>query len=763
MEEPRPRPRPASPAVRYPAGTGAGNHRPSGLSDVGEPWERKAMKRLETVLFGVLGVVGGIVMAASMRAGQAAPDVAGTFDLSLRRQVPGGEDRAFWRTVESPAAWNASETAVIVCDVWDLHHCRRAVERLEEFAPRIAELCDAVRAAGGTVIHAPSDCMPQYQNHPARGRVLDLVEQKLPAGFEPPPAAKASWCSGIAAESLDEYPLDQSLGGEDDEPAEHAAWAAELERLGRNPKMPWKMQSALVPIDAAADFLSDDGAEVARVLAARGIRHVMLVGVHLNMCVLGRPFGLRRIGESGRDVVLVRDLTDTMYDPAQWPWVNHFTGTDRMVGHVERHVCPTISSEQVLRGSARFRSPRDTRPTVALVIAEEEYGSHRSLPALAHRHLGKTFQVVEHHVAASDPNSIPGLAELADADLLVLSARRRGLQPKEMAALKAFIASGKPVIGIRTASHAWEPKEAIEGRESWGEFDRDVFGIEYSGHLGNELRASLKVAAGAGADPLLAGIPADGSIEQTGSLYLVAPVSEKTRVLAVGEVPGKPIQPVLTDFIRPDGGRSIYTSIGHADDLAKPEVVRVLVNAVHAAAGIAAPVSLDDRDPHDPTLRWVSVRRGGGAFPSSEAILARFAPGEKPFWCRAVIVPDAEASQEGFVVILRGEGLAADGLRGWFDGRALKVSKIPGGAVVEVPPMLATPHRAGTLALEVTGNEAKRGWGAMKASVMRKGTPAEVPLERFQIRYGAGDGTNFRDMPLPAMFGGPADAVTILE
>jgi len=721
------------------------------------------MQRAGAMLLGVLGVIGGALMTASMDVGQAAPNAAGAFELSLRRQVPGSDARMFWRSVESPASWKASETAVIVCDVWDLHHCRRAVERLEEFAPRIARLCDIVRAGGGTVIHAPSDCMPQYQNHSARTRVLDLVERKLPAGFEPPRAAKATWCSGCEAEALDEYPLDQSLGGEDDEPAEHAAWAAELERMGRDPKMPWKQQSPLVPIDANGDFVSDNGAEVARVLAARGIRHVMLVGVHLNMCVLGRPFGLRRIAESGRDVVLVRDLTDTMYDPAQWPWVNHFTGTDRMVGHVERHVCPTISSDQVLGDAGPFRSPRDTRPTVALVIAEEEYGSHRTLPAFAHRHLGKAFQVVEHHVAADDPNSVPGLVGIADADLLVLSARRRGLKPGEMAALKAFIAAGKPVIGIRTASHAWEPKEALPGCESWGEFDREVFGIEYSGHFGNELRSKLTVAPGAGGDPLLTGIPSAGSIEQVGSLYRIAPVSGKTRVLAVGEVPGEPAQPVLTDFVRPDGGRSIYTSIGHADDLSKPEVIRVLVNALHVAAGIAPPENLDDRDPDDPSLRWVSVRRGSGAFPSAEALLARFAPADKPLWCRAVIVPDAEASHDGFFVFLRGEGLAAEGIRGWFDGRALKVRGMPGGVVVEVPPMLATPHRAGTLALELTGNEAKRGWGGAKAGLVRRGAPAEVPLERWQIRYGAGEGNNFRDMPLPAMFGGPADSVTILE
>ena len=722
------------------------------------------MKRANAVLVVLIGAIGGVFMTASMRVGAAAPNADRVFEVSLRRQQPGAEDRAFWRTIESPAAWKASETAVIVCDVWDLHHCRRAVERLGEFAPRIAKFCDTVRAAGGTVIHAPSDCMEAYAGNPARERVLDLVARSLPVGFEPPPAAKAAWCSGIGAEFLEEYPLDQSLGGEDDEPAEHAAWAAELERMGRNPKMPWKMQSALVPIDAASDFISDSGAEVARVLAARGIRHVMLVGVHLNMCVLGRPFGLRRIGESGRDVVLVRDLTDTMYDPAQWPWTSHFTGTDRMNDHVERHVCPTISSDQVIGDGSPFRSPRDTRPTVALSIAEEEYDSHRTLPAFAHRHLGQSFRVVEHHVAADDRNSIPGLTQLADADVLLFSARRRGLRPAEMAALKAFIAAGKPVIGIRTASHAWEPKEAIDGYESWGEFDREVFGIEYTGHFGNEIRSIVKIAAGAFGDPLLTGIPAEGTIEQAGSLYRIAPVSAQTRVLAVGEVPGEPAQPVLTDFIRPDGGRSIYTSIGHAEDLAKPEVVHVLVRAVHVAAGLEPPARLDARDPHDPALRWVSVRHGGGGpFPSPESLLARFVPGEKPLWCRGVIVPDTSVSQDGCFVFLRGDGLRAEGIRGWFEGRELTVRGIPGGVVVEVPPMLATPHRAGTLALEVTGNEAKRIWGKTKATLARRGTPAEIPLDRFQIRYGSGEEVNFRDMPLPAMFGGPADAVTILE
>ena len=51
----------------------------------------------------------------------------------------------------------------------------------------------------------------------------------------------------------------------------------------------------------------------------------------------------------GQNVVLMRDMTDTMYNPARWPYVSHFTGTDLIVSHIERYVCPTITSDQFLK------------------------------------------------------------------------------------------------------------------------------------------------------------------------------------------------------------------------------------------------------------------------------------------------------------------------------------------------------------------------------------------------------------------------------
>ena len=76
------------------------------------------------------------------------------------------------------------------------------------------------------------------------------------------------------------------------------------------------------------DAISDSGQEIFNLLRARGVKHVLMCGVHTNMCVLGRPFGLRQMARNGINVVLVRDMTDTMYNPAMWPYVNHHTGTD---------------------------------------------------------------------------------------------------------------------------------------------------------------------------------------------------------------------------------------------------------------------------------------------------------------------------------------------------------------------------------------------------------------------------------------------------
>ena len=90
------------------------------------------------------------------------------------------------------------------------------------------------------------------------------------------------------------------------------------------------------------------------------VSNVILLGVHTNMCVLGRPFGLRQMAKNGKTVVLMRDMTDTMYNPRSAPFVSHFRGTELIIEHIEKFVCPTVTSDQVLGGKP-FRFKNDDR------------------------------------------------------------------------------------------------------------------------------------------------------------------------------------------------------------------------------------------------------------------------------------------------------------------------------------------------------------------------------------------------------------------
>ena len=128
--------------------------------------------------------------------------------------------------------------------------------------------------------------------------------------------------------------------------------------MGRNPRSPWKAQTDLLTI-RDEDAISDSGVEIWNLMEQRGIRNVILVGVHTNMCVLGRPFGLRQLAKNGKNVVLMRDMTDTMYNPKMAPYVSHFKGTELIIEHIEKYVCPTITSDQFLGGKP-FRFKGDT-------------------------------------------------------------------------------------------------------------------------------------------------------------------------------------------------------------------------------------------------------------------------------------------------------------------------------------------------------------------------------------------------------------------
>ncbi len=509
-------------------------------------------------------------------------------ELQLRFQRPTSDGANRFHQLTRDEKWDPQSTAVIICDMWDSHHCVNAVRRVAELAPRMNRFVTELRHRGVVVIHAPSGCVDAYKDHPSRLRTLKIPQSK---SF---PSEIANWCDRISSEEAAAYPVDQSAGGEDDDPEDHRLWAERLTAIGRNPKAPWLKQCDAIEISGKSDYISDSGQEIWSLLEHSKIANVILVGVHTNMCVLGRPFGLRRLAANGKNVVLARDMTDTMYDPLAWPYVSHFSGTDLVINHIERYVCPTISSEQVFGGahpeSHSFRFAHDRRTRLAILIAEDEYHTEESLPKFAAEQLGNHFSVTTIFGSESDRASVPGLAAISDADALLVSVRRRPLQGGDLRIIRNFVSKGKPVIGIRTASHAFSLRNATppEGLAAWPEFDAEVFGGNYTNHYGNDLKNTISIASDATNHPILRGLSFDG-FTAGGSLYKTAPLAPGAHPLMFGKVTDEPDQPLSWTFIRGDGGRSFYTSLGHREDFAQPQFVALLSSGIHWACNQPIP------------------------------------------------------------------------------------------------------------------------------------------------------------------------------
>jgi nicotinamidase-related amidase len=229
--------------------------------------------------------------------------------------------------------WDPRKTAILICDMWDHHWCEGANRRVGEMAPVMNEVVKAARMRGTFIIHAPSDTMDYYKDAPQRRRAQEAPQVQ-------PPAPMDSWCA-IDPAKEPPLPIDDSDGGCDDVPAcpQHKAWTR---------------QHPAIEI-APADAVTDSGLEVYNLLQQHGIENVIVMGVHTNMCVLGRSFGIRRLVAAGKHVVLMRDMTDTMYNSRMRPHVSHFQGTNLMIRHVETYWCPTITSADLLhRPAFRF-------------------------------------------------------------------------------------------------------------------------------------------------------------------------------------------------------------------------------------------------------------------------------------------------------------------------------------------------------------------------------------------------------------------------
>lgn len=485
---------------------------------------------------------------------------AAPFEFAARSRRSAGDplDTNHVEVTVKSLSWDPARTAVVVCDMWDKHHCPDATARVGEMVPRMNAVLKEARSRGALILHCPSDTMDFYKDHP--GRKLAQAAPKVATVIP-----LEGWCS-LKPDRESPLPIDDSDGGCDGCP-DCPSFKA------------WKSQHPGLEI-ADGDAITDS-AEAFYLMKQRGITNVLVMGVHINMCVLGRPFSIRQMVRQGQNVLLMRDLTDSMYNHRKRPFVNHFRGTELVVEHIEQYWCPSVTSADLLGGEPHHFQA-DKPKHVAIVIGENEYRTWETLPEFARRELnwrGIRTSFVTASTNVADYHFQNGQA-LEDADAVLISVRRRGVPPAMMDLLRRHVAAGKPVVGIRTALHAFELRDGtLPPGTGWPNFDEEVFGVDYQDHYGAGGVTEVHAVGEAKGNPLLNGVPE--AFISSHHLYRIRnPTSSVTPLLTGRTSDGRsPTEPVA--WIHTAGGRRVFgTSLGGPDDFRNPAFRRLLLNGI---------------------------------------------------------------------------------------------------------------------------------------------------------------------------------------
>ena len=258
---------------------------------------------------------------------------------------------------------------------------------------------------------------------------------------------------------------------------------------------------------------------------------------------------------------------------------------------------------------------------VVLISGDQEYRSEETIPQLAkilaERHGFKctVLFTIEPKTGTIDPNvpNIPGLEALKTADLMVVFTRLLKMPDDQMRHIHDYVESGKPIVGLRTATHAFDmpatSKFAKYGNGSsvkgWeGGFGRVVLGEKWVAHHGNHGKEGTRGIAAPGQEknPILRGI-AEGEIFGTTDVYTANPPKDST-ILVLGQVTetlmsdskaveGKkndPMMPVAwTKSYKGDlglEGRAFNTTMGASQDFAYEGTRRLIVNGCLWAIGL---------------------------------------------------------------------------------------------------------------------------------------------------------------------------------
>ncbi len=208
-----------------------------------------------------------------------------------------------------------------------------------------------------------------------------------------------------------------------------------------------------------------------------------------------------------------------------------------------------------------------------LVSGSLEYESDASLRSLRH-YLEKHYRITCSEAFRKADNDLPGLENLETCDVMVLFTRRLTISGEQLERVKQYCLAGKPIVGIRTASH---------GFQNWLELDKLVFGGNYKNHYKNASGTLIEYRPKASDHPILAGVKLSRS---AGTLYRNSGLAKDVDVLLDGSF--QSTDPNMAAVTEPIAwtriyheGRIFYTSLGHQNDFTDDNFLRMIANAIY--------------------------------------------------------------------------------------------------------------------------------------------------------------------------------------
>lgn len=276
----------------------------------GLPERRKGRFALLLLLV-VLGLGSGLGL-------QPLPVMGATLALELQRRDPTSGEPALAHLDVDP-----SKAGVVVVDMWNWHWCKTSTARVAALVPRMRKALEGAHELGMTVFWCPSDVADNYVGTPQHEAAMNTEPVSMPplAELQCPPAPDGGGCTCGPERCQGNYGWD-----------------------GMHPDL----------VMSDGDFMPNDVETLYAICRKRGLTHLIYMGVHTQVCLLGKSIGLRNMTRAGFQCILARDLTDAhgKYDPASGYTPDRMTSD--VVAHFEKHLAATINFAEELGRAGKW-------------------------------------------------------------------------------------------------------------------------------------------------------------------------------------------------------------------------------------------------------------------------------------------------------------------------------------------------------------------------------------------------------------------------